>query len=301
MKRLVVFIACLHAAQAWAHPIGGHHHANPWLQLLQDYWVALPVGLALVLYLAGLYRMMRKAGRPTNYAPMRVKALLLAWATLVAALFSPVDTLGNAYFSMHMVQHELLMIIAAPLFVIARPLSIWAWAFPGAAAKVGKVTSSSSFSRFWRMLTNPLCAWTIHAGVLWGWHIPEFFEAALHYPLVHDLQHLSFFFSALLFWWSLMSQSSTRSPAVSGLVSLFTTALHTALLGALLTFSSRVWYHSYIVPAGSLELALQDQQLGGLIMWIPGGLAYLVVALAICYRLLSMESRSRPATKQASG
>ncbi|MDR5171410.1 cytochrome c oxidase assembly protein [Methylobacillus flagellatus] len=301
MKRLAAFIACLHAAQAWAHPIDGHHHANPWLQLLQDYWVALPVGLALVLYLAGLYRLTRKAGRPTSYTPMRVKAFLLAWASLVAALFSPVDTLGNAYFSMHMVQHELLMIIAAPLFVIARPLSMWAWAFPRAAAKVGKVTSGASFSRFWRTLTNPLTAWTVHAGVLWGWHVPELFETALHYPLVHDLQHLSFFFSALLFWWSLMRLSNTRSPAVSGLVSLFTTALHTALLGALLTFSSRVWYHSYIIPAGSLELALQDQQLGGLIMWIPGGLAYLAVALAICYRLLSTESRSRPATKQAGG
>ncbi|WP_287111566.1 cytochrome c oxidase assembly protein [Methylobacillus sp.] len=298
MKQLLVTIAALYSTQAWAHPIGGHHHANPWLQLLQDYWVALPVGLALVLYLAGLYRMTRKIGRPTSDAPMRAKAFLLAWLTLVVALFSPVDTLGNAYFSMHMVQHELLMIVAAPLFVMARPLPMWAWAVPGAAAKVGKTTSSPGFSHFWRLLTNPLSAWTIHAGVLWGWHVPELFEMALHYSLVHDLQHLSFFFSALLFWWSLMRLSNTRSPAVSGLVSLFTTALHTALLGALLTFSSRVWYHSYIIPAGSLELALQDQQLGGLIMWIPGGMAYLVVALAICYRLLSTGAQDRPLARR---
>ncbi|MCB5187500.1 cytochrome c oxidase assembly protein [Methylobacillus caricis] len=301
MKRLLPFLLCLYTLQSLAHPVAGNDHHTSMLQLLKDYWVAIPILLSLILYLIGIYRLTAKAGRPTYDSQLRTKAFLVAWIILVIALLSPVDTLGNAYFSVHMVQHELLMIISAPLFVLARPLPIWAWAVTHQwAGRIGRITSSKRFSSAWRFLTTPLFAWIIHASVLWGWHVPALFEAALHDTLVHDIQHLSFFFSALLFWWSLVNFRRGRNTTVSSLVSLFTTALHTALLGALLTFSNKVWYPTYAATVGgSLELALQDQQLGGLIMWIPGGLAYLAVALFICYRLLSMESRNQPAIKPA--
>ncbi|MBL8505439.1 MAG: cytochrome c oxidase assembly protein [Methylobacillus glycogenes] len=272
---------------AWAHAAVRHEHGNPWLQFALDYWVGLPLLISLLAYLLGIQRMRQKRPQLSGNTRKRLQLFLAGWASLVLALLTPVDSLGNEYFSMHMVQHELLMIVAAPLLVLARPLAVWAWAMPGRrVTRLHKLTRYPLFARIWQGITHPFSAWAIHALVLWGWHVPTMFENALHRSWLHDLQHLSFFFSALLFWWSLLRMNSQRSPAIFGLISLFTTAVHTALLGALLTFSSRVWYHSYIITSGGLQAALQDQQLGGLIMWIPGGLSYLIVTLLLCYKLL---------------
>jgi len=111
------------------------------------------------------------------------------------------------------------------------------------------------------------------------------FQAALHNDAMHGLQHLSFFGSALLFWWAILHP---RRHAALGLsvFYLFTTAVHTAVLGALITFARSPWYPAYVAPAAGWG-PLEDQQLAGLVMWIPAGLAYLVAALVIVRRWLS--------------
>jgi cytochrome c oxidase assembly factor CtaG len=120
----------------------------------------------------------------------------------------------------------------------------------------------------------------VHALALWLWHVPALFEAALTHPSVHVLQHSSFLGSALLFWGSVFGRAPRRAGAVA-LASLFTTMVHTGALGALLTFSPTVWYPHYAQGAVLGLGALEDQQLGGLIMWVPAGGAYLAAALAI--------------------
>jgi cytochrome c oxidase assembly factor CtaG len=142
----------------------------------------------------------------------------------------------------------------------------------------------------WGVITEPLPAWSIQAIVLWAWHAPILFDAALESEAVHIAQHASFLGSALLLWWSVFGRGSRR-PDGASLASLFTTMIHTGALGALLTFAPHPWYAHY---GGGFGLsALEDQQLGGLVMWVPGGVAYLAAALAIVGSWLARDTAPR--------
>jgi putative membrane protein len=180
-------------------------------------------------------------------------------------------------------QHEVLMLVAAPLLVLGRPLVPFLWALPvpwrraaGAAAK------APWWQAVWRAITNPLAAWAIHAAALWIWHAPALFQATLESEWMHTLQHLSFFLSALLFWWALVHGRSGLMGYGAAVLYVFTTSLHSGALGALLTFATRLWYPAYATSTQAWGLTpIEDQQIGGLIMWIPAGLVYVVAGLAL--------------------
>jgi cytochrome c oxidase assembly factor CtaG len=184
-----------------------------------------------------------------------------------------------------MVQHELLMVVAAPLLCLGRPLVAWLWLLPsGGRGAVVRATRSRAWAAPWRALTGAAAAWTIHAVVLWGWHLPRFFEAALLDDGWHTLQHFAFLGSALLFWWPVL-RPGTGERIGPVLPYLFTTMLHTGALGALLAMSPQAWYPTYAERAPALGFdALEDQQLGGLVMWVPAGLAYVAAGLALAAR-----------------
>jgi putative membrane protein len=190
--------------------------------------------------------------------------------------------LGEALFSAHMAQHELLMVAAAPLLVVARPLAALLWGLPfGWRRSLGQSSKAKAFQAGWRFLTHPMTAWWIHAAALWLWHIPRLFQATLDNDWIHSAQHVSFLGSALLFWWSLLHAHGKARYGASVLY-LFTTAVHTSILGALLTFASAVWYPVYMTTTSAWGLTpLEDQQAGGLIMWIPAGIIYVVAGLSL--------------------
>jgi cytochrome c oxidase assembly factor CtaG len=132
----------------------------------------------------------------------------------------------------------------------------------------------------WAAVTGTAAAWWLHALAIWIWHVPPLFVAALADPALHVLQHACFLGSALLFWRSVVRAGATRRGG-GALFSVFTTMLYTGALGALLTFAREPWYVS-AAQATLLGLTpLEDQQLGGLLMWVPGGVAYLVAGLWI--------------------
>jgi putative membrane protein len=165
--------------------------------------------------------------------------------------------------------------------------------------RLGRLERSERVQAVWHALTGPLQAWSIHAAVLWVWHAPGFFQATLESEFVHTLQHLSFLLSALLFWWALIHGHTGRREFGAAVLYLFTTAVHTSILGALLTFSSTLWYPAYLGTTGAWGLApLEDQQLGGLIMWVPAGLVYIVAGLALFAGWLR-ESERRVAERES--
>ena len=129
-------------------------------------------------------------------------------------------------------------------------------------------------------------AFAVQTAALWAWHLPAWFRGALEHPAIHILQHATFLAVALCFWWSVLRPAAPRQAAARGIATLFITTLTTGALGALLTFGSTAWYAlpGHEAPVG--WTALDDQQLGGLIMWIPGGTAYVVVALLLGARAL---------------
>lgn len=214
----------------------------------------------------------------------RYWAFAAGWATLAASLAPPLDGLADASFSMHMIQHQLLMQMAAPLMVLGRPLVVGIHALPaGLRRRIAPRVMRWAAVR-------PATAFFIHGGLIWLWHVPAFFNAATADPLLHALQHLCFFGSAVLFWWALLA----RRGEGQAVAYLFLTLLHTGALGALLTFSRVAWY----AAPGPLPFgltALEDQQLGGLIMWVPGSVAYLGAALALAAGWLARNDAPREA------
>jgi len=234
-----------------------------------------------LLYARGVTRLWRKAGPGRGIRVIDAGCFSLGVVTLATALLSPIDALADRSFTLHMVEHEMLMVLAAPLFVLARPLEASAWALSSGARQAVSVLMRAPFvRRVWRTVTAPVSATCVHALALWIWHLPPLFLAALASEPLHVFQHVSFFASALAFWWAMFG-GAIRAPNAISLACLFATMLHTSALGALLTFAPSPWY-VHAADARLFGLApLEDQQLGGLIMWVPGGLAYVVVALAI--------------------
>ena len=150
-------------------------------------------------------------------------------------------------------------------------------------------------------LSSTAAAWMIHAVVLWIWHAPSLFEAALHSEWIHAAQHLCFLASALLFWWTLIHGRHGRLGYGAAVVYVFTTAAHNSVLGALLTFAPRAWYPTYAATTQAWSLTpIEDQQLGGLIMWIPAGTLLLVIGLALMAAWIGESQRRLQYTRLAS-
>lgn len=246
-----------------------------------DPGVVAPLVLSAFLYTVGVVRLRRVNTHAIG--AVEISCFAAGWLTLVIALVSPLHPWGAVLFSAHMTQHELLMLVAAPLLVLGRPMIPFLWAFPKAAAReISSWSKATWWQRVWRAITAPFVAWIIHAVVLWTWHVPALFQATRDSESIHALQHTSFLFSALLFWWAVLHGRQRALGFGAAVLYMFTTALHSGLLGALLTFARSVWYPIYNETTQTWGLTpLDDQQLGGLIMWIPAGVVYIIAGLAL--------------------
>jgi putative membrane protein len=245
--------------------------------------IVLPLVAGAVLYARGVIVLHRR-GRDRSVRRWEVRCFSAGLLITALALMSPLHALSEQLFSAHMVQHELLMVVAAPLLVLGRPLVPMLWALsPRQRTRVGTIARSAAWRRFWRTISHPASAWLIQLAALWIWHLPRLFQATLDSESVHAAQHASFFLSALLFWWAVLH--TARSSYGASVLYLFTTLLHSGALGALLTFSRTPWYPEYVARGaawyGAGMGALEDQQIAGLIMWVPAGIAYLVAALLL--------------------
>ena len=229
----------------------------------------------------------------------------IGWLTLVASLLSPLHELGEISFTAHMIEHELLMLVAAPLMSLSRPISVFLWAYPrGLRRALVDFFSRRPVSHAWRVLTVPMVATALQIGALWIWHMPSLFQMALDSEGWHAVQHLSFLGSALLFWWSLTRSSRHPHRRVIAALCLFITSMATGALGALMAFSSSPWYSGYAAlglqgPLAGGLTAAEDQQLAGLIMWIPGGLVHFVAALLFAHAAMTRGKPHTPATLSA--
>lgn len=231
--------------------------------------VATAVSLVAIaaMYLAGLRRLWRKSIQPWQAA-----AFGIGWGATAVALLSPLDAWSDVFFSVHMAQHEILMLIGAPLMVLGRPNLTALHVAP----PLGRL------QRVWELVTGPVTVLVAHAVVLWMWHVPALFEAALHDETIHAIQHLGFFITAALFWFALLHGRYGRLGYGAGIVYVFITAMHTQLLGALLTFTTRIWYPTHAARTAAAGVsAVDDQQLAGVLMWVPFGVVFLCVALAM--------------------
>jgi lanthanide-dependent methanol dehydrogenase len=259
--------------------------------------------VAPLLYGIGLWRLWRVAGTGSGVSTPQAVAFGAGWLALVLALSPLMAAWSEASLAVHMVQHELLMVVAAPLIAMSGSAIAMLWALP-ANTRRSLAASAPRWRATWRALTAPLTVFLLHAAVLWVWHLPRFYEAALASPALHAAEHLSFFGTAALFWWGLAHGRYGRAGYGPAALYVFATTAHSGLLGALFTVSPRViyaWYHGH--PGGFT--ALEDQQLAGLIMWVPAGTILVGAGLAFFAAWLrEAERRARlaapPLTEPAS-
>ena len=265
---------------AWAD--SGRAAPGTWWQAWNwDPLILLSLSLLAWLYCRGLARLWGKTGVGCKVGRWQAASYLGALGVIFVALLSPLDALSAELSSFHMIQHMLLTILAAPLIVLGSPTFMLAWGLPECRQGWGR----SFFTFAFRLPQEPILwqppfVWALFAGTLWAWHHPVLYQAALRDPLVHDAQHLSFFVVACLFWRLCLDPLGGRRlcPAVA-LPYLFATSLHAAALGVFLALSPRAWYDDYATRTSAWGFTLlQDQQLAGLIMWMPACLIYPAVA-----------------------
>lgn len=265
------------------------------LPLSQQYELLVidPVVLVLLLFVGGCYfrgsRIIGKriTSKRKQYRRQRI-GFWVGWSILAAALVSPLDVMGEQLFSAHMVQHELIMMVAAPLLVASRPEQAILIGGRKTTTLIMHVLTLRSpvVLRFYRRMTDTVPAWFIHFIGLWVWHLPFLLNASLRNEWVHSLQHVTFLLVAWVFWCSIFRLKKASS--LGAVVSLFLTGIHASLLGALLTFSPVIWYSPYASTTLQWGLTpIQDQQLGGLIMWMPAGVIFIAAALVIVAKILS--------------
>jgi putative membrane protein len=243
-------------------------------------WNPDPLVITGLVLLALLYR----RGRSRTAGTWQAVCFAGALGALVVALLSPLDPLSGVLASAHMVQHLLLVLVAAPLLAVSAPASSLLRGGPAAVRRSvtpwrRRLRLTGTWSHVFR---NPALVWLLHVGTLWAWHAGALYDAALTHPVVHVLEHATFLVTGVLLWRVVLGPRAVRVSAGLGVLLVFTLTLQSSLLSLLLTFSQTPWYSGYTTTTRAWGLEqLADQQLAGVIMWVPAGLLYLGIALAL--------------------
>jgi putative copper resistance protein D len=257
--------------------------------------VVLALGLATVVWI----RFVRQVNRmhPTNPVPRRRSAFFLSGlAAIAVALMSGIDAYDTTLFSIHMVQHLLLTLVAAPLIVLAAPITLLLRVSTPNVRR--RVILPILHSRAMRALTFPVVTWVLFAGTMWWAHFSPLFDAALEDPVIHDGEHLLFLVVGLLFWWPAIGPdpSPWRMSHPVRAMYVFLAMPQNTFLAVTILNSSVVLYAHYatlVRPWG--PSVLEDQQLAGGVMWITGDVLFLAAMAAILAGWMAHEKRQEAA------
>lgn len=263
------------------------HGAGEFLWTRFEVHPSVLVGCALLagVYLAGVGPLRRRRGRAERIHPLRIASFLAGVAVMFLALNGPIHDLSdNFLFSAHMLQHMLLMLVVPPLLLLGVP----AWL-------VRPLLRPPAVERTARWLTHPVVAFIGYNAVFIGWHLPRYYNWALVNHDVHIVQHLMFLAASTIMWWPVVNPVPELGRLPRGplqMMYLFAFAIPASIVSALITLSDRVIYPWYEQAPRLFELsALEDQRLGGLIMWIPGMLIFWVAITAVFFRWAGGEIR----------
>jgi putative membrane protein len=266
-----------------------------WSAWSGDPLVVAGLVVASVLYRRGYVRRRRRG--TGDAAAWRAFAFAGGIAVIAIALLSPLDVMAEALLTAHMVQHLLLIVVAPPLLVMARPVPTAIAVLPPGLRRISvRVRAAPAIGTIARALHRPVVAWVVFTIVLWAWHAPSLYTWAIEHPVVHAFEHASFLLTATL-GWSVALRARVRAPlgALGRALFLVATAVQGGLLGAILLFAPRALYPVHGAGPATWGLTpLEDQQLAGALMWIPPSAVYLTAAAAILFvAFRSWELRGR--------
>lgn len=271
-----------------------HAHVgwDPGPQLLA--WSADPAALVLIPLAALLYaRGLASLGSHRRFHDgWRPQLFYLGLAAAFTVLVGPLDHLADELFLAHMAQHVVLVLVAVPLVLLGAPVVPIMRGVPRALRRNALIPllKLRAVRGLLRLVSQPLVAWGLFVGAFLGWHVPPAFEAAATNEAVHVLEHASFAIGAYLFWWNIIDPLPLKSNLtyLARVPYIFMTVVPNFALGAFLSFAPNAWYGVYAASAALYGITgLEDQQLGGVIMWIPGSFIIgtaLVIDLAMAVR-----------------
>lgn len=285
------------SAPALAHADAAPAPHDFWANWTFDPWAVVPLVSLVAVYLNGVRRLLQKSRSMTSWT-WRHLLFACSIVAFLVALVSPVDGLGEALFSAHMAQHMILMLLAAPLLVAARPLAVLMHGMPTPIHRrlAAPLARSKRLRRFAGFLIRPLAATTIQLIVLLAWHAPTLFVAAQVNDGVHTAMRLSFFGAAVLFW--LMIFKSASSPGLAPLAGALASAvtMKISLMSAVIILGadSAFYPEIYANPAAAWSTtALADQQFAAMVMLAPGAVVYLMATFILLWVWIDrMERRS---------
>jgi cytochrome c oxidase assembly factor CtaG/cytochrome c2 len=273
------------------------------LQLLTQWtwepWLLACIALTTVPYLIGLARMGREQ-RGKILGRWRAPSFLTGIVVLLLALESPLDEAADDLFSAHMLQHMLLLLVIPPLLVAGRPVITWLWAFDlDARRTIVRGWTRAGLQSVFNGLMRPVVVWLLLAVALCFWHLPGPYGWALHHEWVHDLEHLSFLTLSLAFWTIVIEPYGRRRALSHGgtIVFVVSSGFVMSLIGAILTLAPHPIYAVHLDTARYGLTALADQQLAGIIMWIPSNLVHIGALCAVFFAWFHADERRAPRFK----
>src|SRR5215471_5458356 len=264
-----------------------------------DFWLtqwnlepSILIGTALItslyLYAIGPFRKRHFPDEPVRAG--QTIAFLSGMLIMLLALISPLDELGDAYlFSAHMLQHLFLTIIGPPLLLLGTP----EW-------MVKPALSNKVLFNLAKVLTYPAVAFVLFNVDFWLWHAPPLYNATLENQMIHILEHLTFIIFSLCYWWPIFSPSKDLPPLPIGgqILYLFLSGMPSVLLGAGLTFAPPLYAPYIAAPRIWGISAATDQQLGGLIMWVPVSIFYIVIMSVLFIRWMLQQEEKQQARER---
>jgi len=284
-----ILIALPIAAPALAHGGDAIAPAALWAEWRPDPLVAILLAGVAAAYGTGLARLWRRAGSGRGVRRLEGLAFGAGIAALAVALVSPLETATATLLTAHMIQHVILVAVAPPLLLAGRPDAALAFALPGSSRRALSASLLGSLVTLLRRLARPGSAALLHAAAIWVWHAPSPFQAALDSRILHDVEHASFFLTALLFWQSVLVAARSPATRIAAILATLATLIHAGALGALITLSGRPLYTDGEASRLWGLSPLEDQQLAGLVMWVPAGAVYLLAGLLLAARLIGSE------------
>ena len=260
--------------------------------------VGASCGFVSLFYAIGVTRA-RRLGKTTP-SPWRRLSFGSGIALILISLIGPLDTLSGEYFTAHMVQHLLLMLIAPPLLLMGAPVVMVLRGLPAFMQRPVFVTVARNrvMRRITRTLLHSHVALGLFLATLWLWHVPQLYSAAVDDDVIHLLEHTTFFWPAIFFWWNVVDSWPFRArlSAPRRLLYIFFATAGLKLVGVLITVSGQVLYTAYLLPRDGTALsALEDQRIGGLIMWMGAGLYMLLPLAVIFFRWAQQDAAAAPA------
>jgi cytochrome c oxidase assembly factor CtaG len=292
---LAVALLLLPIRAALAHPGEAAAPHDVWTRWAFEPGVVLPLLLVAVWYAAGARALRRRSARGRAVRTRQAWCWAAGLATIAVALVSPLDAAAEAIFSAHMIQHLLLIVVAAPLLVLGAPGAVLWWGVPERARRslARAWLRSGRLRGLWRAITAPGVVLALHVFALWLWHFPGPYQLALRNDAVHALEHFCFLATAVLYWWVVLQPSGHRRlgyPAT--VIYLVVTLIQGGALGAFLVYARTPWYPAHAAGAAAWGMtALEDQQLAGVIMWVPAAAAYVGAAVWALARWLDWDER----------